>query len=185
MKIEVINTGSELLTGQVVNTNVAHIGERLITLGLKLFRQTTVPDGIDIKEVLAESIHRSDVIIVTGGLGPTHDDLTKEMLAELLDLKLHKDEEILEQIKIRIESNGTKMRDINIKQALIPEGGLALANKNGTAPGIYFKNSFSDKENHIFLLPGPPKELLPIYDHSVEPILVSLVKNFTDELPLC
>ena len=185
MKIEVINTGSELLTGQVVNTNIAHLGERLITLGLKVFRQTTVPDGIDIKEVLAESIHRSDVIIVTGGLGPTQDDLTKEMLAELLDLKLHKDDEILEQIKIRIESNGTKMRDINIKQALIPEGGLALANKNGTAPGIYLKNSFSDKENHIFLLPGPPKELLPIYDHSVEPILVSLVKNFTNELPLC
>ena len=111
MKIEVINTGSELLTGQVVNTNVAHIGERLITLGLKVFRQTTVPDGIDIKEVLAESIHRSDVIIVTGGLGPTQDDLTKEMLAELLDLKLYKDDEILEQIKIRIESNGTTMRD--------------------------------------------------------------------------
>ena len=77
------------------------------------------------------------------------------------------------------------MRDINIKQSLIPEGGLALANENGTAPGIYFKNSSSDKENHIFLLPGPPKELLPMYDHGVEPILVSLVKNFTNELPLC
>ena len=136
MIIEIINTGSELLNGQVVNTNVGHIGQRLLSLGLSINRQISVPDGDVIKDVLCESISRSDVVIVTGGLGPTHDDVSKEMLAELLNLELYEDELIVEKIRTRIESNGTEMRQINLKQALVPMGGIPLANENGTAPGI-------------------------------------------------
>ena len=91
MNIEVINTGSELLIGQVVNTNVGHIGQRLSSIGLSINRQISVPDGDVIKNVLAESIDRSDIVIVTGGLGPTHDDVSKEMLSELLNIELYED----------------------------------------------------------------------------------------------
>ena len=145
MNIEVINTGSELLIGQVVNTNVGHIGQRLSSIGLSINRQISVPDGDVIKNVLAESIDRSDIVIVTGGLGPTHDDVSKEMLAELLNLELYEDDLIVEKIRNRIESNGTKMRQINTKQALVPTGGIPLANDNGTAPGIYLKTSIQSQ----------------------------------------
>ena len=185
MTIEIINTGSELLNGQVVNTNVGHIGQRLLSLGLSINRQISVPDGDVIKDVLCESISRSDVVIVTGGLGPTHDDVSKEMLAELLNLELYEDELIVEKIRTRIESNGTEMRQINLKQALVPMGGIPLANENGTAPGIYLNTPYKEKEVHIFLLPGPPKELLPIYDDSVETILKSLLKKSRCKIPLC
>lgn len=185
MTIEIINTGSELLNGQVVNTNVGHIGQRLLSLGLSINRQISVPDGDVIKDVLCESISRSDVVIVTGGLGPTHDDVSKEMLAELLNLELYEDELIVEKIRTRIESNGTEMRQINLKQALVPMGGIPLANENGTAPGIYLNTPYKEKEVHIFLLPGPPNELLPIYDDSVETILKSLLKKSRCKIPLC
>ena len=88
MRVEVINTGSELLLGQVINTNVSHLGQKLLSLGLKIERQTAVPDGGIIKTILAEAIKRSDIIIITGGLGPTPDDISKEMTAELLALEL-------------------------------------------------------------------------------------------------
>ena len=185
MVIEIINTGSELLNGQVVNTNVCHIGQRLLSIGLSINRQISVPDGDVIKDVLYESIKRSDIVIVTGGLGPTHDDVSKEMLAELLDLELYEDELIVEKIRTRIESNGTKMRQINLKQALVPMGGIPLGNENGTAPGIYLNAPYKDKEVHIFLLPGPPKELLPIYDDSVEPVLKSLLNKSSFKIPFC
>ena len=185
MNIEVINTGSELLIGQVVNTNVGHIGQRLSSIGLSINRQISVPDGDVIKNVLAESIDRSDIVIVTGGLGPTHDDVSKEMLSELLNLELYEDDLIVEKIRTRIESNGTKMRQINTKQALVPTGGIPLENDNGTAPGIYLNTNYKNKEVHIFLLPGPPKELLPIYDNSVEPILKSLLNKSSLKVPSC
>ena len=185
MVFEIINTGSELLNGQVVNTNVCHIGQRLLSIGLSINRQISVPDGDVIKDVLDESIKRSEIVIVTGGLGPTHDDVSKEMLAELLDLELYEDELIVEKIRTRIESNGTKMRQINLKQALIPMGGIPLGNENGTAPGIYLNTPYKDKEVHIFLLPGPPKELLPIYDDSVEPVLKSLLNKSSFKIPFC
>ena len=115
MRVEVINTGSELLLGQVINTNISFLGQKLASLGLKIERQTSVPDGGIIKTILAEALKRSEIIIVTGGLGPTHDDISKEMVAELLGLELEEDIEILKRIKERIESNGSKMRKINSK----------------------------------------------------------------------
>ena len=99
MRVEVINTGSELLLGQVINTNVAFLGQKLAELGIKIERQSSVPDGAIIKNILLEAINRSELIIITGGLGPTHDDVSKEMAAELLDVELEVDLETLEQIR--------------------------------------------------------------------------------------
>ena len=95
MIVEVINTGSELLIGQVINTNVGLLGQELLSLGLRINRQTTVPDGIVIKDVVGEAIERSDIVIITGGLGPTDDDLTREMVSELIDAKLFEDKSLV------------------------------------------------------------------------------------------
>ena len=177
MRVEVINTGSELLLGQVINTNISFLGQKLASLGLKIERQTSVPDGGIIKTILAEALKRSEIIIVTGGLGPTHDDISKEMVAELLGLELEEDIEILKRIKERIESNGSKMRKINSKQALVPNGAISLTNNNGTAPGIYLEQSMNGDDVHIILLPGPPRELNQMYADSVEPILKKVIRQ--------
>ena len=108
MNVEVINTGSELLIGQVINTNVGLLGQELLSLGLTIHRQTTVPDGEGIKDVIGESIRRSDIILITGGLGPTEDDLTREMVSDYLGTKLIEDQDLVDGIRNRIESNGIK-----------------------------------------------------------------------------
>ena len=180
MRVEVINTGSELLLGQVINTNVAFLGQKLAELGIKIERQSSVPDGAIIKNILLEAINRSELIIITGGLGPTHDDVSKEMAAELLDVELEEDLETLEQIRKKIESNGSKMRKINAKQAMVPKGAVILKNNNGTAPGIYLNHSINGNGVHIFLLPGPPRELNQMYNDSVDPILRGLIEQNSD-----
>ena len=185
MRVEVINTGSELLLGQVINTNVAFLGQKLAELGIKIERQSSVPDGAIIKNILSEAINRSELIIITGGLGPTHDDVSKEMAAELLDVELEEDLETLEQIRKKIESNGSKMRKINAKQAMVPKGAVILKNNNGTAPGIYLNHSINGNGVHIFLLPGPPRELNQMYNDSVDPILRGLIEQNSDIINGC
>ena len=185
MRVEVINTGSELLLGQVINTNVAFLGQKLAELGIKIERQSSVPDGTIIKNILLEAINRSELIIITGGLGPTHDDVSKEMAAELLDVELEEDLETLEQIRKKIESNGSKMRKINAKQAMVPKGAVILKNNNGTAPGIYLNHSINGNGVHIFLLPGPPRELNQMYIDSVDPILRGLIEQNSDIINDC
>tara|TARA_B100000902_G_C27318661_1_gene922883 strand:- start:666 stop:1910 length:1245 start_codon:yes stop_codon:yes gene_type:complete len=185
MRVEVINTGSELLLGQVINTNVAFLGQKLAELGIKIERQSSVPDGAIIKNILLEAINRSELIIITGGLGPTHDDVSKEMAAELLDVELEEDLETLEQIRKKIESNGSKMRKINAKQAMVPKGAVILKNNNGTAPGIYLNHSINGNGVHIFLLPGPPRELNQMYNDSVDPILRGLIEQNSDIINDC
>jgi len=185
MRVEVINTGSELLLGQVINTNVAFLGQKLAELGIKIERQSSVPDGAIIKNILSEAINRSELIIITGGLGPTHDDVSKEMAAELLDVELEEDLETLEQIRKKIESNGSKMRKINAKQAMVPKGAVILKNNNGTAPGIYLNHSINGNGVHIFLLPGPPRELNQMYNDSVDPILRGLIEQNSDIINDC
>ena len=171
MNVEVINTGSELLIGQVINTNVGHLGQELLSLGLSINRQITVPDGEGIKDVIEESIKRSDIVLITGGLGPTDDDLTREMVSEHIGLQLVEDNELVDSIRRRIESNGTKMRKINRKQAMVPLGAVVLHNANGTAPGLYIKPSDKTDGAQIYLLPGPPRELMPIFQEQVIPLI--------------
>jgi len=185
MRVEVINTGTELLLGQVVNTHVGYFGEKLLGLGLRIERQSAIPDGDAIKAVLEESMTRAEIILVTGGLGPTSDDITREMTAELLGLELDEDHEITDAIRRRVERAGRrKMREINRRQAMVPHGAEVLTNDYGTAPGLYLPAGLRDGSPHIFLLPGPPRELKPMWDESVEPRLRTVLAGAGVEVPV-
>lgn len=176
MKIEVINTGSELLLGEVVNTHVAWLGKQLFGLGLRISRQTTVPDGAAIRTALLEALGRADVLIVTGGLGPTTDDLTREVVSELFSMPLREDLRVREAIETRLAARGITLRERMLRQTMVPEGARVLPNANGTAPGLYIpaREALTASTPHVFLLPGPPRELQPMFQESVMPLLEEL-----------
>lgn len=175
VKIEVINTGTELLLGNTLNTHGAWFGRELFMLGLRISRQTTVPDGDAIREALEESISRADAVIVTGGLGPTSDDLTREITAAVMGLELITDEAALRSLEGFFALRGRTMVEANLKQALCPVGADILPNPNGTAPGIYVPPRLNGRSNcAVFLLPGPPRELYPMFHAEVVPRLRAL-----------
>lgn len=175
MRIEILNTGSELLLGKTINTHAAWFGRELFKLGLRIARQTTVPDGEAIREAITESLARADVLIVTGGLGPTSDDLTREITAEVLGLELITDEAALRSLENFFAHRGRPMAAANLKQALAPVGCDVLPNPNGTAPGVYIPPRLNGRSNcAVFLLPGPPRELYPMVHAEVEPRLLAL-----------
>lgn len=187
VKIEVINTGTELLLGNTLNTHGAWFGRELFKLGLRISRQTTVPDGDAIRDALQEALGRADAVIVTGGLGPTSDDLTREITAEVLGLELITDEAALRSLEGFFALRGRPMVDANLKQALCPVGADILPNANGTAPGIYVPPRLNGRSNcAMFLLPGPPRELYPMYQAEVVPRLLALagVENLHEALVL-
>lgn len=173
MRIEVLNTGTELMLGSIVNTHLAALARELFPIGLRIQRQVTVPDGDAIRVALQETFGRADVVLVTGGLGPTTDDITREIVAEMLGLTLEHDEEVMEQIRARFARRGLKMTDRVGRQAMRPKEATVLHNANGTAPGLYFPSREAGTP-HIFLLPGPPRELLPMMKELVVPILAGL-----------
>jgi len=181
MRTEVINTGSELLLGSVLNTHLRFLATELFTLGLRVQRQVTVPDGPDIRAALTEAFDRSDLVLVTGGLGPTSDDITRDIAAELLGRELKKDPEVMAAIETRFKRRGLEVTDRNARQAMVPEGAIVLPNPNGTAPGLYLPAAGSTP--HLFLLPGPPRELQPMFDASVRPVLKTLMGD--EEMDLC
>jgi nicotinamide-nucleotide amidase len=174
MRVEVVNTGTELLLGKVVNTDAGYFGQELFKLGLRIQRQTTIPDGDEIRTVLAEAFPRTDVILITGGLGPTSDDITREVVAEMLGRELHLDQAILDEINDLFRRRGYKMNRSNDRQAMVPEGAVVLDNPNGTAPGLYLPASEADSSPHLFLLPGPPRELKPMFSELVYPKLAEM-----------
>lgn len=187
VRIEIINTGTELLLGNTLNTHGAWFGRELFKLGLRISRQTTVPDGDAIRDSLDESIGRADAVIVTGGLGPTSDDLTREITAEVLGLELITDEAAMRSLEGFFALRGRTMVDANRKQALCPVGADILPNPNGTAPGIYVPPRLNGQANcAVFLLPGPPRELYPMYHAEVVPRLKALagIENIHDALVL-
>ena len=175
MKIEIINTGSELLLGTTLNTHGAWMGMELLSSGLRVQRQVTVPDGDAIIDALKESMNRSDAVIVTGGIGPTSDDISREAAAEVLGVDLITDEAALRSLEEFFASRGKPMAEANKKQALNPVGADILPNPNGTAPGIYAPPRMSgDRLCALFLLPGPPREMQPMFHEEVIPRLRSL-----------
>jgi nicotinamide-nucleotide amidase len=175
VRIEIINTGTELLLGNTLNTHGAWFGRELFKLGLRIGRQTTVPDGDAIRDSLEEAISRADVVIVTGGLGPTSDDLTREITAEVLGLEMIMDEAALRSMEAFFAVRGLAMAEANRKQALCLVGADSLANPNGTAPGIYVPPRLNAQSNcAVFLLPGPPRELYPMFHQEVIPRLRAL-----------
>ena len=177
MRVVVINTGTELLLGSVPNTHLTFIAREIFPLGLRVAWQLTVPDGAAIGEALAAEFARSDIIFVTGGLGPTTDDITREATAELLGLPLRRDPGVADAITSRLRARGYPMTDRVLRQADVPEGAVVLPNPNGTAPGLYLaaQSPPTGSTPHLFLLPGPPRELHPMFRESVKPILRAVV----------
>jgi nicotinamide-nucleotide amidase len=175
MRVEIINTGTELLLGHVTNTHLGYLAQSLFGLGLRVERQVTVPDGAAITEAFKEALTRADLIIVTGGLGPTSDDITREAVAEAFGLKLIFHKEILDGIAVKFAARKFLMNDLQRAQAMVPEGGVVLENANGTAPGLIVEKG----EVVAVLLPGPPNELHPMWKNEALPWLR---KRFSDSL---
>lgn len=184
--IELINTGSELLLGRVLNTHQQWLCRRLADLGHAVARQVAVPDTArDIQQAVREALSRADLIIVTGGLGPTSDDITREKIAELLGKKLLLDKKVLSHIKNYFAARNRPMPANNDAQAMVPEGAIVLPNPNGTAPGLAIKieskvQSSGSKAKWLVMLPGPPRELRPMFEDFVVPMLR---REFSLEVP--
>lgn len=171
MTVEIICVGTELLLGNIVNTNAAYLAEKCAGLGLSCYYQSVVGDNEErLAEALRTAMDRSDIVILSGGLGPTEDDLTKETAAAVLGRELLMNEECRDGIARFFELRGLQPTENNWKQARIPEGGVPLVNHNGTAPGVILTHG----ETHVILLPGPPAELIPMFEESVRPFLDNL-----------
>ena len=171
MNVELVNTGTELLLGDTINTNAAWIGQRLAALGVQVTRQTIVPDGAVIRTAIAEAAQRADVVLVSGGLGPTNDDLTRESTAELLNLDMELNAEVMQHLSDYFAKRGKPVSLATQRQAMVPRGAVVMPNNFGTAPGLYFPAELSASQGwdaHIFLLPGPPRELKPMVENQVE-----------------
>jgi nicotinamide-nucleotide amidase len=168
MKAEIIAVGSELLTPDRLDTNSLFLTEELNSIGIEVVRKTVVGDDRDLlAEAFRDALNRVPLIIASGGLGPTEDDLTRETVADLLGRKLQRNEHILHYIESRFRSLGREMPEVNVRQAMVPEGAEILENARGTAPGLWLENS-----GHIIaLLPGPPRELKPLFREKVLPRL--------------
>jgi nicotinamide-nucleotide amidase len=158
---EIIAVGSELLTPSRLDTNSLAITERLRALGIALRAKAVVGDRPDdLAVILRGALDRSDLVILTGGLGPTDDDVTREVVAGILGLPLEEDREMTEAIRLRFQRRGLTMPEINRRQAMVPRGASVLPNANGTAPGLYIEAG----ERVLVLLPGPPRELEPMFE---------------------
>jgi nicotinamide-nucleotide amidase len=175
MRIEVINTGTELLLGRVNNTHLAYLAQSLFGLGLRVERQVTVPDGVAIAEAIKTAMTRAEIILITGGLGPTTDDITREAVAETFGRKLIFQQEILDDIGAKFAKRKLAMNEMQRLQAMVPEGGIVLPNAFGTAPGFIIEN----ERNAAIVLPGPPRELRPMWENAALPWLR---KRFADRL---
>jgi nicotinamide-nucleotide amidase len=172
-RVEVLNTGTELLFGSVLNTHLSFLAQQLFPLGLRVLRQSTLPDGDAIRDAIMESAARCDVILVTGGLGPTSDDITREIVSDLTGRPLRYDDSIFQKISDRFKKRGLILTDRTARQAYVPEGAAVLPNDHGTAPGLHIPAR--DGVPHLFLLPGPPRELRPMFTTYVVPKLRILV----------
>lgn len=170
MRAEIISIGTELLLGDIVNSNAQFLGQELAALGIEMYYQQVVGDNEErILHAFKEAYNRCDIIITTGGLGPTDDDLTKEMAAKYFNKRLFEDKESLENLQEYFKFRKRKMTTNNLKQALIPEGATAIKNNNGTAPGVIIE----ENNKIMIILPGPPKEMKPMFEEDIKPYLKS------------
>ena len=171
MKLEVLTIGTELLLGYTVDTNAAELGRALAAAGAEITRRTTVPDRPEaIRAGVVEALERTGFVIATGGLGPTRDDMTKTVVAELLDKRLVLDARVLASIEARFQRMGRPMPASNRTQAEIPEGATILPNPRGTAPGLWVEDA---RGRIVVLLPGVPREMRGLLVEEVLPRLVA------------
>ena len=168
MKAEIIAIGSELLLGQIVDTNSSYIAKRLAENGIELVQTATVGDDLQqMKEVIREAAKRSQVVITTGGIGPTEDDLTREVIAEVFQRPLTFQPHLMEQIETLFKKRGFRMAENNRKQAYIPKGSIPIENPKGTAPGFIVEHS----NGSIISIPGVPPEMEYLMENTVIPYL--------------
>lgn len=166
MNAEIIAVGTEILLGDIVNTNAQFLSKKLAQMGISVYHQSVVGDNSNrLKEELNESFKRSDIVITTGGLGPTKDDLTKEIGAEYFNKEMILNEESLETIKNFFKKQGRKLSKNNEKQAYFPKDSIILPNNFGTAPGCIIE----ENNKYLIMLPGPPREIIPMFEQHVVP----------------
>ena len=171
MVVELISVGTEILLGNIVNTNATYLAEKCALLGCSLYHQTVVGDNEErMEEAIRQAIERADIVILTGGLGPTKDDLTKEVTAKVFSRKLYMDEHSKARIQDYFEKiKSKKVTENNWKQALVPEGAIVIDNLNGTAPGLILEDK--ERGKAAILIPGPPNEMKPMFEHDIAPYL--------------
>lgn len=168
MKAEIIAIGTEILLGDIVNSNAQYLGQEMAALGIDMYYQQVVGDNEKrIIHAFDEAYSRSDIVITTGGLGPTEDDLTKEVAAKYFNKKLISHENSIKKIKEYFEFRQKRMPENNLKQGLIPESSIVIKNDNGTAPGVIIE----ENNKTMIILPGPPKEMKPMFEEAVKPYL--------------
>ncbi len=172
MTVEFISVGTEILLGNIVNTNAAYLSEQCAALGLSCFHQSVVGDNEErLDEAVRQALSRSDILILSGGLGPTKDDLTKEVVAKVFGKELYEDGHTKERIQEyfrRVHSD--QVTPNNWKQAMVPEGAKVVDNHNGTAPGLILE----ENGKTAILLPGPPNEIRPMFERDIAPYLNEL-----------
>lgn len=174
MIAEVLAVGTELLMGQVANTDAQYISANLPSVGIGVYYHTVVGDNpARVKDALGRAFERADVIFTTGGLGPTQDDLTKETIAEYLGLKMVFHEDEAEKLRDFFKKTNREMPESNLRQAYFPEGSIIMKNVTGTAPGCIIPT----EKGCIVVLPGPPKELVPMFDNEAMPYLSGLTNT--------
>ncbi|MCM1088687.1 MAG: competence/damage-inducible protein A [Muribaculaceae bacterium] len=184
MIVEIISVGTEILLGNIVNTNAAYLAEKCAGIGLSCYYQDVVGDNEErLSSVLQTALSRSDVLLLSGGLGPTQDDLTKETAAKALGRGLYLHEPSKEAIATFFQDRGMEITENNWKQAMVPEGCTVIENPNGTAPGIIIE----ENGKHIILMPGPPGEMIPMFENAVMPYLSALVPGiiYSQTVKIC
>lgn len=169
MRAEIISVGTEILLGDIVNTNTQFLAKELASIGIEVYRQEVVGDNQDrLLGILEEALNRSDMVITTGGLGPTNDDLTKETACKFFNMNLELHQESLKALEEYFFKMERKITESNYKQVYFPKEAIVLPNPNGTAPGAILEKN----NKYIVILPGPPREMKPMYLNHVKPYLI-------------
>jgi nicotinamide-nucleotide amidase len=174
LRAEIVSVGTELLLGQIVDTNAAYIARKLPEIGVSVYRRTTVGDNHD-RLLAAQNValEESDLVIAIGGLGPTMDDITRDVLSEAMEDTLHEDPQVRHRLEAFFRSRGLRVLESNLRQAMVPTNGRSIDNPNGTAPGLLFEQSKIEnrKLKIAIALPGPPNEFIPMVENHVIPYL--------------
>ena len=184
MTVEIIAVGTEILLGNIVNTNAAYLAEKCAALGLSCYYQDVVGDDDErLSETIRLALTRADILLLSGGLGPTQDDLTKEVAARVMGRELYLHEPSKDAIVRFFQERGLEITDNNWKQAMVPEGCIVVENPGGTAPGIII----AENGKHVVLMPGPPGELIPMFERSIMPYLSNLTSGviYSQTVKIC
>ena len=184
MTVEIIAVGTEILLGNIVNTNAAYLAEKCAGLGLSCYHQDVVGDNEErLMETIRLALTRADILLLSGGLGPTQDDLTKEAAAKVMGKELYLHEPSKEAIRQFFAQRNLEITENNWKQAMVPEGCIVVENPGGTAPGIII----AENGKHVVLMPGPPGELVPMFEKSIMPYLAGLASGviYSQTVKIC